>query len=74
MVKLVDLKKQIAELYIHQIFNKHKKKKFSHQLPCFDEKNSSFALTYYFVLLDFSVRVREERERETIVSKGNELN
>jgi len=27
MVKLVDLKKQIAELYIHQIFNKHKKKK-----------------------------------------------
>jgi len=28
------------------------------------KKNSNFALTYYFVLLDFSVRVREERERE----------
>jgi hypothetical protein len=65
MIKLVDLKRKIAELYIyiHQIFNKHKKKKFSHKLPCFDEKSSSFALSYYFVLLYFSIRVREERER-----------
>jgi hypothetical protein len=60
MVKLVDLEKKnsrIIYIYIHQIFNKHKKKKISHQLPYFDEKSSSFALTYCFVLLDFSVRV-----------------
>ena len=66
MVKLVDLEKKNSRIiyiyiyiyiYIHQIFNKHKKKKISHQLPYFDEKSSSFALTYCFVLLDFSVRV-----------------
>ena len=87
MVKLADLKKKIAELYIYiYIFIKFltniKKKKISHQLPYFDEKSSSFALTYCFVLLDFSVRVWEERERDNsqerkwikLKSKGRELN
>jgi len=61
MVKLVDLEKKNSRIIYIYIFIKFltniKKKKISHQLPYFDEKSSSFALTYCFVLLDFSVRV-----------------
>jgi hypothetical protein len=86
MVKLVDLEKKNSRIIYIYIFIKFltniKKKIISHQLPYFDEKSSSFALTYCFVLLDFSVRVWEERERDNsqerkwikLKSKGRELN